>query len=621
MAEQHWAWDGSVADFRVIDDDSLIEALEEHHRHCCGESPVASNYTAWRNSITVLREAWTGLAEVDPNAVHLVFEYELPRERGRRPDIIVLAGDRVIVLEFKDYNRALPPHIDQVEAYARDLSEYHEASHKRDVLPVLVLTAATGDPDADGVVRIAPGGSLASVLRLLLEDGVGKPAIDASAWLNSEYAPLPTLVAAARTIFNHEPLPHIRRAESAGIPDTLAELDRIEDLARETGTNHLALITGVPGAGKTLVGLQYVYQSHFGGNQEPGAVFLSGNGPLVKVLQYTLNSKVFVQDVLGFLRTYGGDNLIPPREHVWVFDEAQRAFDAEMALEKRGVAVSEPEDFLRLSERLDSWAMMIGLIGEGQEIHRGEEAGLIQWNDAIAAMDKDWTVHCPPALAPMFTAAGDVRPSGRLGLDATLRSHRAEDVHKWVASMLDGDLVTARRFAEQLLPTGFEMYVTREVEAARIYVRERYKGVEDARYGLLASARDKSLIHYGFLNGWNFTKNVRVGPWFADPPDSKYSCCAMRDTATEFQCQGLELDMPIVGWGDDLLWTGSGWDVRSSRRSSLKNPRQIRLNAYRVLLTRGRDGFIVFVPPEPDFDEAHSALVRAGCVHLERATL
>jgi hypothetical protein len=622
VSEAHWAWEGSVADLLATTEPRLIEDLESHHKRCCGEPPVASNYAAWRGSIRALQTALDAVSREHPhlNSAHVVFEYELPRERGRRPDVVLLVGRTVLVLEFKEYAHAIPPHLDQVEAYARDLSEYHEASHERHVIPVLVLTQCRVDGESDRV-RVTSGDGLASVVRETTRDTGPGQSCDPEGWLASDYAPLPSLVSAARTIFNHEPLPHIRRAESAGIPQTLASLARIEDAARDTDTCHLALVTGVPGAGKTLVGLQYVYQAHHDRDDEQGAVFLSGNGPLVKVLQHTLKSRVFVQDVLGFLKTYGGNSDTRPREHVWVFDEAQRAFDAELALEKRGVAVSEPEDFLRLSERLESWALMIGLIGQGQEIHRGEEAGLAQWNEAIAAMDRPWTVHCPPPLASLFTAADAVHVDGHLGLDATLRSHRATDVHAWVGSLLDGDLAACRMLAPGLLGAGFEVYVTREIETARIYVRERYKDAMDARYGLLASARDKSLTYYGFLNDWNYTKNLRVGPWFADDPDSKYSCCALRETATEFQCQGLELDMPIVGWGSDLFWTDQGWQIKSSKRSSLRNPRQIRMNAYRVLLTRGRDGFIVFVPPESEFDATHSALVRAGCQHLESIVL
>jgi hypothetical protein len=547
----------------------------------------------------------------------IVHEYELPRERGRRPDVVVLADGVVIVLEFKEYDVPMPAHIDQVEAYARDLSEYHRASHDRPIRAVLVPTRYKGCPSKSGATTIVGAPHLAGALAEAAVVSEAAPPLELTDWLESDYAPLPSLVNAARIIFNHEPLPHIRRAESAGIPQTLAALDAITVKAHQKQQSHLALVTGIPGAGKTLVGLQYVYGTHFGeGQDDQRAVFLSGNGPLVKVLQHTLKSRVFVQDVLGFLKTYGAAGKAMPNEHIWVFDEAQRAFDADMAREKRGAAISEPEDFLRLGERLDSWAVMVGLIGEGQEINRGEEAGLRQWNDALGVMDKPWIVHCPEALAPMFSSAAQVLSDELLNLDVTLRSHRAESTHLWVAQLLAGNLEECKRLSRELKGQGFEMYVTRDIEAARLYVRERYRGATDARYGLLASSKARNLLSYGFTNEYQYTKNMRVGPWFADPPESSYSCCALRDTATEFQCQGLELDMPIIGWGHDLWWTGSGWDC--STRYHVKDPRQIRLNAYRVLLTRGRDGFIVFVPPEPTYDGVFHALESAGCSSLSR---
>lgn len=599
------AWHGSVADFLRVDERDWGTKLCLHHQSCTLEPAGDSQKRAWHNSFLVLRDQLSRVSDG-----YVIFEYELPRERGRRPDVVVLIGGTVFVVEFKDYRSALRAHIDQVAAYARDLRHYHAASHAVTVVPILVLTGSTDAPAADADVAIVGPGHLATLVGDSGHGGV----IDPDAWLASDYAPLPTLVAAARTIFQHEPLPQIRRARSAGIPETIAELVRVADEAQAKRELHLVLVTGVAGAGKTLVGLQFVYSSHFDGERR-AAVFLSGNGPLVKVLQHALRSSVFVQDVHGFLKTYGGSGHRQPEEHVWVYDEAQRAWDADRVRAKRGHGASEPEDFLRLGTRMNGWAMVVGLIGEGQEIHLGEEAGLGQWNEAVDSVGGSWTIHCPTKLAPLFTAAKTVAMD-ELDLTTSLRSHLAEDVQTWVRQLLEGQLAGAAQTAQVVAGEGFDMYVTRDVEDAKAYVRERYAGNQDKRYGLLASSKAKNLEAYGIRNGFNYTKVLKEGPWYNDPPDSRFSCCALHDIATEFACQGLELDFPIVAWGNDVRWNGSHWTSPPQPRSRAHDPHRLRVNSYRVLLTRGRDGFVVFVPDEAQMEATYQAIKEAGVKEL-----
>jgi DUF2075 family protein len=427
------------------------------------------------------------------------------------------------------------------------------------------------------------------------------------------------LIQAARTIWNKQPLPQIKRALSAGIPQTIEELIRIAKLAQSKNELHLALVTGVPGAGKTLVGIQLVYENHLDNSDiRNNAVFLSGNGPLVKVLQHALKNSIFVQDVHGFLKDYGGSTAKIPHEHIWVYDEAQRAWDAERVNEKRGHATSEPEDFLKLAERMNSWALMVALIGEGQEIHLGEESGLPQWNDALSVMKKPWTVHCPEKIADNFTGKVKAEKSPVLDLSITLRSHLAEDVAQWIAAMLEGDLPHSRSLAERVASQGFDVYLTTDINVATQYVKERYQDQIDKRYGLLASSKAKNLPAWGIHNEFNYTKNMREGPWYNDPPSSFNSCCALRDVATEFSCQGLELDFPIVCWGNDFTWDGA-WKSPPAKRSKAKDPHQLRVNSYRVLLTRGRDGFVVFVPNEIAMRSTYEALKGAGVRELQRA--
>jgi hypothetical protein len=216
-------------------------------------------------------------------------------------------------------------------------------------------------------------------------------------------APLPTLVDAARRIFRNEPLPHVHTAESAGIPETVELLGRIADENARTGGRALAFVTGVPGAGKTLVGLRLVYdRSELHGS----ATFLSGNGPLVKVLQDALQSRVFVRDLHAFIKTYAlNQRRRDPDEHIVVFDEAQRAWDARYMFAKKKVQASEPQLLLGIGERIADWAFLVGLVGEGQEIHGGEESGMAQWAEAAEGSEAKWVIHCPPRIAHEFTAS------------------------------------------------------------------------------------------------------------------------------------------------------------------------------------------------------------------------
>ena len=269
-------------------------------------------------------------------------------------------------------------------------------------------------------------------------------------------------------------------------------------------------------------------------------MFLSGNGPLVKVLQHALKNKSFVQDVHGFLKEYGGSKTKNPHEHIWIFDEAQRAWDAERVKEKRDHTLSEPEDFLRLAERMNSWVLMVALIGEGQEIHIGEESGLSQWNEALSRMNKKWIVHYPDKIAHHFPAfTSNDHKNNVLDLNVTLRSHIAEKVPEWVQYLLEGNFSEARKLSVILNKEGFDLYVTNDISTAANYVKERYANYEDARFGLMASSKAKNLGAYGINTDWNCTRNIRVGQWYNDPPNSFSSCCSLREVVTEFSCQGL----------------------------------------------------------------------------------
>ena len=611
-------WFGTVRRFLRTPEKVWLDRLGVHHTACMNMGPSRLQKEAWVNCYAILRGQLTTLVENHHPCSDwcLFFEYELPRERGRRPDLVVLAGAKILVLEFKDSDTALQSHIDQVAAYARDLGAYHAGSHNRTIMPMRVLTDSTSENmEKDGVWAVSPS-NLPTVLQHVTPEGPGEP-INPESWLEADYSPLPSLVTAARTIFENKPLPRIRRAQSAGIPQTLHELVAIAERAQRNREHHLAMVIGVPGAGKTLVGLQFVYKNCLDDLEgRRTAIFLSGNGPLIRVLQHALESRVFVQDVHGFLKQYGTSRDRVPEEHIWVFDEAQRAWDANRVGEKRRHEASEPEEFLRLGKRMDSWSLVVGLIGEGQEIHTGEESGLQQWNDAIATTGGDRIVHCPDKIVPVFSSADQVFINERLNLSMSLRSHLAQDVHEWVTRLLEGRLRTAAECADRISYQGFRMYVTQDLDAATDYVQDRYAGQIDKRFGMLASSKAKNLERHGVRNNWGHTLRLKIGPWYNDPPDSPSLCCALQEVATEFACQGLELDFPIVCWGDYLTWDADNWRSKPRSRSRAHDPHRLRLNSYRVLLSRGRDGFAIFVPGEARMSATYAALVQAGCVEL-----
>ncbi len=300
-------WSGTIQTFLSLKKTDWLSSLETHHQRCMNAPADQSQILAWDHSFDILQRELKQLVQIK-TAIQdytIIFEYELPRERGRRPDVVIL-GPCVFVLEFKDYAKLLEAHSDQVSAYARDLKNYHAGSQPYTVLPILVLARAKDLIHRDEDVLVLSPDHIADVFTLESELETGT-LIDPPLWIAAEYAPLPSLIEAARTIWGKQPLPQIKRALSAGIPQTIAELISIAQAAKAKNELHLALVTGVPGAGKTLVGIQLVYENHLEGSDiQNNAVFLSGNGPLVKVLQHALKYKIFVQDVHGFLKEYGG---------------------------------------------------------------------------------------------------------------------------------------------------------------------------------------------------------------------------------------------------------------------------------------------------------------------------
>jgi len=571
-------------------------------------NPSRSQIEAWLEEIDVLKQAFRDLAISKSTCLDwsVILEFELPLEGGRRPDVIVLGPGRIFVLEFKQDPVLQRSSLDQVAAYARDLAEYHSKTHGIDVLPILIPTRTHDKAEIRDVVQVLSPDKLAAILD-------GQPngnSIDLEDWLEGDYAPLPTLIAAAKMIFNNERLPAIKRAESYGVASAVLRLKEIAQWAEDNSGRALAFVSGVPGAGKTLVGLQFVYDKS---DQSSQAIFLSGNGPLVEVLRDALKSKAFVSDLHAFIKSYGTTSNVP-RQNIVVFDEAQRAWDSNHMMLKKSIPYSEPELLISIGEKIPNWSTLVGLIGHGQEIHTGEEAGIKGWFEALDSehAKSEWRVYSPPRFTMAFPGK-KVIEYPELDLNHTLRSKQAEYLHQWVQHLLDGKLPTASEKSQKIWIQNFPIFITRDIEEAKLYVSSRFAGETSKRYGILASSKDQVLPNYGIHNGFQDTKRVKNARWYNQDLGSDGSCCNMEEVVTEFGCQGLELDMAIVAWGNDFLWDGKEWKLRKMRtRIPQVDPHQLRLNSYRVLLTRSREGMIIFVPPRPEFDQTEHALLAAG---------
>lgn len=605
-----WGWAGNVREFLSMPIEVWLGTVTAHHRRLWNQEPAGSQVNAWKSEHATMTVSLHACAEALPDEAlewGIIFEFELPLEGGRRPDVVVLAGRSVVVIEFKSVAAPTQADIDQTNGYLRDLVDYHAGSHDLSPHAFLLLEGAPADfaREVDGVLALGP-----LALHRYLFAAHTEGFVDLDEWLDSPYRPLPTLVEAARRIFRNEPLPHVRAAESAGIPQTVDLLGRIADESAKSGDRALAFVTGVPGAGKTLVGLRLVHDRT---EVHGRATFLSGNGPLVKVLQDALQSRVFVRDLHAFIRTYAlNQRRRDPEEHVIVFDEAQRAWDARYMFAKKKISSSEPELLMDIGSRIPDWAFLVGLVGEGQEIHGGEESGMAQWAEAARGSTATWAIHCSPRIAQEFDGL-DISTHEELDLNTTLRSRRAEQLHDWVRLLLTGSLPLASRQAAKMHQLKYPVYLTRSLDDAKAYVRNRFVDEPNKRTGLVASSQSKILPKHGVSNHFMATSNMSEARWYNGPTEDPAASNALTQPVTEFGCQGLELDLPIVCWGEDYRWESKAWRVTPvNRQYKQDNPQLILQNVYRVLLTRGRDGMVIFIPPVEILDETEFALLAAG---------
>lgn len=589
---------------------------------------------AWQQQILIMRNALNAIA-----AFTIYFEFAIPR-MGKRADVVVVIGDCVFVIEFKVGSDVFSPQaIEQVEDYALDLKNFHAGSHDLSIVPVLVPTkASTAQPvqlelSIGQVARpvLASVIDLADIIRMASAQHLHND-LNVDEWAASGYRPTPTIIQAAQALYASHNVEDITRrdADAVNLGRTEAAISQVIAETRANQRKAICFITGVPGAGKTLAGLDIATRRSE--DRTEHTTYLTGNGPLIAVLQTALardqaarekvsvkfaESKVraFIQNIHEFRDEYATRSALPPSDHVVVFDEAQRAWTKAQASKfmqaKRGIAdfdMSEPEFLLSVMDRHPDWCVVVCLIGGGQEINTGE-AGLSEWMAAIRDRFPHWQVHASAQIvqpdydlkhdARAFIASEQVSLHDDLHLGVSMRSFRAETLSDFISHLLNGDAEAARAAHGRL--ENYPILLTRDLAAARAWLRERARGSE--RYGLVASSGAQRLRPEGI----HIKAAIDPANWFLNERSDVRSSFYLEEVASEFDVQGLELDFAGVCWDADWRHVDGqwqAWNFKGTKWQKINDGfRRLYLkNAYRVLLTRARQGMVIFVPQGDDAD-------------------
>jgi hypothetical protein len=595
--------------------------------------------TAWLSEISILKDV------VSKYRGSIFFEYSIPRIGGR-VDVILIINHVVFVLEFKVGEKKFPASaLDQVWDYALDLKNFHETS--RDVLmaPILISTEA---PPAFFDIATTPHNdnllfpiraninTLQEIIDKVLQFNEQDP-INAEVWSLGQYSPTPTIIEAALALYNQHSVAEISRRDASAInlKQTSNAISDIINKSKQDKHKSICFVTGVPGAGKTLVGLD-IATKHMDKEGKSTSVYLSGNGPLVAILREALTRdrvrreklkgnkikkgevfgevKLIIQNIHNF-RDDCLKNLNAPIDHVAVFDEAQRAWNLQQTVDfmkrKRGVPdfqKSEPEFLISCLDRHDDWAVIVCLVGGGQEINTGE-AGIGEWMESLNRAFPHWKIYMSSKLTDSeYSATSNIKElEGRnqvsyndnLHLSVSMRSFRAENVSLLIKNLLDVDLNEARK-NYGMLKNKYPIVITRDLGKAKTWLRNQARGTE--RYGLIVSSKAARLKPYGI----DIKTPMNPVNWFLEGKDDIRSSFYLEDVATEFHVQGLELDWACVAWDADFRYSTEGWKyyellLRSEKPAKWNNVvkeyrRKYLMNAYRVLLTRARQGMIIVVP-------------------------
>lgn len=611
---------------------------------------------SWEYTVPFMQRLYrqSAIRITDLSDWRILYEYPIPR-RSKRIDVVLLSPRVVYVIEIKMGANDFSPADDrQVRNYCLDLRDFQIASESRVIVPILLCTHAQARTNrlgsrASGVTdtQFANPETLPSILETADSVFSDLPSdLDAVSWESSPYMPTPTIIEAAQVMYSDKTVTAIARShagsDNLGVTQA-AVLDAIAK-ARKDGSKAICFITGVPGAGKTLAGLNIVHGRDFKTEDKDLGIFLSGNSPLVKVLSEALavdfaeregvdraearrQVSTFITNVHAFIDDYyanptkiqagdGGEieksKKLPP-ERVLIYDEAQRAWTAEHKARKSYGAIteSEPNILLSIMSRFSGWAVIVCLVGGGQEINTGE-AGLREWGRSVEDKFPDWTVYVSSNLKEGDHSTGhrtlfDTTPThlkicedSRLHLTVGIRAPRAKGISEWVAAVLNNDVATAQRLLSEELDR-YPISVTRSLENAKQRLRE--EEVDKVRTGIIASSGGRRLRAVGpdpYFGLRGDSSQQVLGAWYLNSPNDVRSSNFLEVVATEYAVQGLEIDWAAVLWDADLRKIGGEWVCRSFVGTRWQNvneqQRQYTINKYRVLLTRAREGMVIFVP-------------------------
>lgn len=620
----------TIKEFLLEDENKIFGSLSIAHGHDLEQLQKNS----WIEQIRILKEQTVSIPEG-----HIFFEFSIPR-MGKRVDTIIILSEFVFVIEFKVGENEYPKHaIDQVMDYAVDLKNFHAGSHDLKIVPILVSTKAPPRiheyqifDDQVFAVLLCNKSNFITIISDLTShypDGT----LDAQTWAESNYKPTPTIVQAAQALYNGHSVEEISRSDSGAenLSLTSQTIINIIESSKSENKKSICFITGVPGSGKTLAGLHIATETQ-SFEKDEHAIFLSGNGPLVSVLREALaldrvsrekvtkkeakrEASTFIKNVHHF-RDDAMQSEKPMHEKVVIFDEAQRAWNRQktsyfMKTNKGNSEFdsSEPEFLIGVMDRHKDWAVIICLIGGGQEINDGE-AGLLEWFEALANKFENWEIYISSNIEDSeymdidkfskIVGSNKLNYCKTLHLRTSIRSFRSEHLSNFVKHLLDLNTTVARELLNKL-KNNYPLVVTRDLSLAKEWLKSKKRGSE--RTGIVASSSAKRLKPFAI----NVKDKIEAENYFLNDEDDIRSSYFLEDVATEFDIQGLELDWVCVAWDANLSLIGNEWLYREFRGSKWNNINsdQNKLylkNAYRVLLTRARQGMVIFVP-EGDMED------------------